>query len=90
MELISTSTVDRTDEHNKLSKEFEKIQTEITDIEKVIEEKNDKKKVVEMYERDLRKAPKKLIEFDKVLFVMLVDKIVVHTDRLEMVWKANL
>ncbi len=37
-----------------------------------------------------KKAPKKITEFDNVLFAMLVDKIIVHKDKtLEMVWKGN-
>ena len=80
----------KTVEHDKLSKEFEKTQNEISEVETKISEKNDKKKSIELYESELKKAPKKITEFDNVLFAMLVDKIIVHKDKnLEMVWKGN-
>ena len=90
METFSTSGADCTAEHDKLSKEFEKTQNEISEVEAKISEKNDKKKSIELYESELKKAPKKITEFDNVLFAMLVDKIIVHKDKtLEMVWKGN-
>lgn len=90
METLSASGADLTAEHDKLSKEFEKTQNEISEIEAKISEKNDKKKSIELYESELKKAPKKITKFDNVLFAMLVDKIIVNKDKtLEMVWKGN-
>lgn len=90
METFSTSGADCTAEYDKLSKGFEKIQNEISEIEAKVSEKNDKKKSIELYESELKKAPKKITKFDNVLFAMLVDKIIVYKDKtLEMVWKGN-
>ena len=90
METLSASGKDSTAEHDKLSKEFEKIQNETSEVEAKISEKNDKKKSIEFYESEFKKAPKKITEFDNVLFAMLVDKIIVHKDKtLEMVWKGK-
>ena len=81
METLSVSGADLTAEHDKLSKEFENTQNEISEIEAKISEKNDKNKSIELYESELKKALKKITEFDNVLFAMLVDKIIVHKDK---------
>ena len=88
MEIISSSGADRTTEHEELSKQFDKIQSEIAEIETIIEEKNDKRKKIQLYERELKNAPRKITEFNNTLFVMLVDKIVVNKGKMEMVWKG--
>ena len=90
METLSASGADLTAEHDKLSKEFENTQNEISEVEAKISEKNDKKKSIELYESELKKAPKKITEFDNVLFAMLVDKIILNKDKtLEMLWRGN-
>ena len=88
MELNSTTADDFTKEHEKLTKEFEKIQNKINAIESSIVAKDDKRAEIEMYRQELEKAPKKIAEFDSVLFAMLVDKIVIYKDRKEVVWKG--
>lgn len=58
METFSTSGADCTAEYDKLSKEFEKTQNEISEVETKINEKNDKKKSIELYESELKKSTK--------------------------------
>lgn len=90
MELNSTTVDDYTKEHEKLSKEFEKLQSKISEIEGKIEAKSDKRKVIEMYAQEIENAPKKVTEFDSVLFAMLVDKVVVHKNKKEIKWKCDI
>ena len=76
-------------EHNKLVIEYEKLQKKIDILKEKIEAKMYKEKVINSYIEKLNTAPKKIIEFDKSLFAMLVDKIIIDKDHKEIIWKVD-
>ena len=89
MERSSSNTNDYSEEHNKLVKEYEKVQKKIDTLKEKIETKNYKEKAIISYIEKLHAAQKKIIEFDKSLFAMLVDKIIIDKDKKQIKWKID-
>lgn len=89
MERSSANTNDCSEEHNKLVKEYEKVQKKIETFNEKIEVKEYKEKVINSYIEKLHTAPKKITEFDRLLFAMLVDKIIINKNKKQIKWKID-
>lgn len=80
---------DYTQEHNKLVIEYEKLQKKIDILKEKIESKMYKEKVINTYIEKLNTTSKKITEFDKSLFAMLVDRIIIDKAKKELKWKID-